>query len=228
MENDKSGLPSFYEELLSNENNIYVDFFDEETVLKTIKDICIQQNERGYMVASHLIVSDDIKSHIDFGNNLALLISKRKIKEIYLKHNIVAEDMLKAIKKSVISPEAIIFDSSNGRYLFLVALEKRGYRVVLELDTIPQGIKDIKADVVTTLFREDGFLRRLKKIKKGDFSNLSLLYEVGEGWTALVTQSPSGVFDAVAAASRESSSTFTNSITKGNANVKGAEKKWDN
>lgn len=47
--------------------------------------------------------------------------------------------------------------------------------------------------------KSNGFRNRIESIKKGNISNVTLIFDASEGWTALVTHSHLGAFYMVAA-----------------------------
>ena len=201
-------------QLTKNRNNTVISFGNKEVALRSIISICNRYEDIGYLVIEDFCVSQEISSHINFRQDLAFLISKKKINEIYRKHKVQATDLLCAIEKASSDPITTIYDNNISRYQFLVNVNADGYRVCLELNTIPLGIRNVKANIAMTVFKESKYRKRIEAIKKGNNKNLSLLFEAGEGWTALVTQSPSRVFVAVASASEESSSASLDIITK--------------
>lgn len=101
----------------------------------------------------------------------------------------------------------------------MVDIDNEGYRAVIEFDTVPRGIPNVKADVMTTLFRESRFNQHIEKVKKGTKDNLSLIYEARGGWTALVLHPQSEVARAVATAPRETGSASTQNINEDTENV---------
>ena len=103
------------------------------------------------------------------------------------------------------------------RFRFYSSVNEKGYRIAIEINSYLDGIPNVNTNILITLFKEDRYLLEINKIKKGDFNNLSLLYEIEDGWTALVTHSSAGVFDAVATASREdNTSNFNHNISRKN------------
>lgn len=189
----------------NDQNNI--DFKNRKAVIEQFEAVEKEKNIRGYLVLKNSEFKSDISYCLNVKQDL-LFISRSKLKKILLNHAISASNIYESLSKATTIPKSIIYDYRTKRFQFYVTLEAKGYRIAYELNSCPNELKGIKANIVITLFREDRYKKRLDKIKRGDFGYLSLLFEAEEGWTALVTQSSSGVFDAVASASRETNSNF--------------------
>ena len=105
------------------------------------------------------------------------MISKLKIKEIINIHKVSPENIFTAIEKATTSPLGIIYDSSRNSYQFGVEIDEENYRVVIEFDVIPKGIQEVKANILTSIFKEKRYKNRLQNIKKGNIDKLFLIYE---------------------------------------------------
>ena len=80
----------------------------------------------------------------------------------------------------------IIYDSNRNSYQFGVDIDEENYRVVIEFDVIPKGIQEVKANILTSIFKEKRYKNRLQNIKKGNIDNLFLVYEDISSRTAIV------------------------------------------
>ena len=118
-----------------------------------------------------------IAKKIGVYNKLLLLVSKGKIKAIAINHTINSEQFVGVIKKAAKSPEAIIYDCKRNSYQFYIDYNNDFYRVVIEFDVIPIGMKCVKANILVTLFKNEYYKKRIKGILEGRFPDLSIKYK---------------------------------------------------
>ena len=174
-------------DLKENKNNEVVEFKSDKSVKNAFEEIIKGDNRIGYLVINDFSVSNEIAEKLNLDNDLALVISKGKIKSIHIDHNITADQFVSAIKKAATSPEAIVYDNERKSYQFYVEIKNGSYRAVIEFDTVPKGMKNVKADVLTTLFQNDNYEKRIKGIEENRFPELSLKYEKKGGWALVAT-----------------------------------------
>lgn len=208
--------------LLSNPNNSIANMDDVEETIKLI-DVINRTNKHdlvGYIVFNNCKVSSDIRTCLGIDSDVVLIMSKGKIKTKMDDIKIDSATIYRAIEKSLVNPDVIVFDKQRNSYQFYVSLPKGEHRLVIQFDAIPLGIKDAKANIIMTIFKESDYKRRIESIKKGNNSNLSLFYEARGGCTALVPCPQSRVFDVVAPTSREHSSACNNNIANDDNDVK--------
>ena len=197
-------VSKFIEAIIENKNNLVVCFDDEKGVSMAIDRIINGlEGGIGYLAIDDFKVSNEIAEHLGIENDLALVMSKTKIRSVANEHFLEAEDFRKAIKEAAVNPFAIAFDIKRNSYQFSVEINRKGFRTVIEFGAIMRGMKDVKANVVTSVFREDRYKSRILRIKAKKIPGIFLIYEKGEGWAALATSSPTGVTFAVASATRE-------------------------
>ena len=134
-------------------------------------------NRIGYLVINNFRVSRQIAEKLGINNKLVLLVSKGKIMSIYNEHNITADQFVNVIRKAAFLPEAIVYDSARESFQFFVRLGDDSYRTVIEFGAVPIGMKNVKADVLTTLFKNKHFENRIKSIEDNRYPNLSLVYK---------------------------------------------------
>ncbi len=194
----------FVKAIVENKNNLVVSFDDEKGVSSAIDRIINGlEGDVGYLSIDDFKVSNEIAEHLGIENDLALVMSKTKIRSVANEHFLEPEDFRKAIKEAAVNPFAIAFDIKRNSYQFSVEINRKGFRTVIEFGAIMRGMKDVKANVVTSVFREDRYKSRILRIKAKKIPGIFLIYEKGEGWAALATSSPTGVTFAVASATRE-------------------------
>lgn len=213
--------------ILSNPNNSIVNMRNVEETIKLI-DIIGQTNRHdliGYVIFNNCKVSNNIQTCLRIGNDVALIMSKGKIKTKMDDMKTDSRTIYLAIERSLIDPDVIVFDNQRSSYQFYVSLPKGEHRLVIQFDAIPLGMKDVKANIIMTIFKESDYKRRIESIKKGNNFNLSLFYEARGGCTALVPCPQSRVFDVVAPTSREHSSACNNNITNDDSDVKDKKRK---
>ena len=172
--------------LQNNSNNLIVDFDNKKEFIKALTNIKNMKLTFGYLVIINFKVSEFLQSLLGIENDLVLMISKTKVKEIMDKHGVNSEIIFKIIKKTSSSPEAIVFDSKRNSYQFGIKIDEKNYRAVIEFNVIPKGIKIVKAHILTSLFKEKRYEKRLENIKKGNIDNLFLVYEDISSRTAIV------------------------------------------
>ena len=163
--------------LEENENNIVVNFESKNKIIIAINNINNFAYPFGYLVIENFKVSENIKTVLNIENDLALMISKLKIKEIINIHKVSPENIFCAVEKATTNPLGIIYDSNRNSYQFGVDIDEENYRVVIEFDVVPKGIQEVKANILTSVFKEKRYKNRLQNIKKGNIDKLFLVYE---------------------------------------------------
>ena len=208
--------------ILNNPNNSIVNMGDVKETIKLITIISKtnKHNLIGYLVFNNCKVSSDIQTCLRINSDAVLIMSKGKIKTKMDDIKIDSDTIYHAIEKSLIDPDVIVFDKRRNSYQFYVSLPKGEHRLVIQFDAVPLGIKDTKANIIMTIFKESDYKRRIESIKKGNNFNLSLFYEARGGCTALVPCPQSRVFNVVAPTSREHSSACNNNIANDDNDVK--------
>lgn len=197
--NKKPDKSRYLDSLKNNRNNIIAEFDNDFEIKKVLENIRDNDTRLGYFVVNNFKVADEIAFRLNIDNELVLMVSKNKLYKIMTIHKLDVSVIQRAIKKAALSPEAIVYDSIRKSFQFYVKLDERGYRTIIVFDTVPQGITDVKANVLTSLFEEKRFRNRIESIKKGNINYVTLIFDASEGWTALVTHSHLGAFYMVAA-----------------------------
>lgn len=211
----------YYRELASNGYNTVVDYGSLKDVETAIADALTgPDGQMGYLVMDGFKPSDEIATYLDVSQDMALLISKGKLSKIATQHHLSSHEIAIAIFDAVQNPFAIAADALRKSFQLYVMIDGNGYRIILEFDAVPRGIKNVRAHIVSSIFREKRFRARTKRIQRGWIPGLELIYKKGEGWAALATSSPTDVFVAVAPAVREDLSSSTNTIVEEPVDVK--------
>ena len=132
--------------LLSNPNNSIANMDDVEETIKLI-DVINRTNKHdlvGYIVFNNCKVSSDIRTCLGIDSDVVLIMSKGKIKTKMDDIKIDSATIYRAIEKSLVYPDVIVFDKQRNSYQFYVSLPKGEHRLVIQFDAIPLGIKDAK------------------------------------------------------------------------------------
>lgn len=217
---NKSNGSKYIDVLKRNKNNIVVEFDNQKKIKDVLEIIRDEGPQIGYFIVNNFKVSDDIAKRLEIDNDLALMASKSKLCQIMTEHGLDVYVIQSAIRKAAFAPEAIVYDTSRNSFQFSVKFEEKGYRAVIVFDTVPQGIANVKADVLTSLFKENRFRNRIESIKKGNISNVTLIFDASEGWTALVTHSHLGAFYMVAATTQRTPLASKKIINKPKSKIK--------
>lgn len=181
-------MKDYIGEIANNPNNVIVDN-KRPSIIKEYNQIIESNNRIGYLVINNYKVSNDIVEKLGVKNSLALLVSKGKLMSICRDHNLTAEQFADAIKKASYSPEAIVYDAKRHSFQFYVKLKDDSYRTVIEFGAVPIGMKNIKANILTTLFMNNNYEKRIRYIKEQKFPSLFLRYEKRSGWASIATDS---------------------------------------
>ena len=183
-------MKDYIGEIANNPNNVIVEN-KRSNIIKEFNQIIKNNNRIGYLVINNYKVSNDIVEKLGVKNSLALLVSKGKLMSIQREHNLTAEQFADAIKKASYSPEAIVYDAKRHSFQFYVKLKDDSYRTVIEFDAVPIGMKNVKANILTTIFANHNYKKRIKCIKEQKFPSLFLRYEKRSGWASIATDSSS-------------------------------------
>ena len=167
---DNNISENYIKVLEENKNNIVVNFESKNKIIIAINNINNFAYPFGYLVIN-------IKNVLNIKNDLTLMISKLKIKEIINIHKVSPENIFTAVEKATTSPLGIIYYSNRNSYQFGVDIDEENYRVVIEFDVVPKGIQEVKANILTSVFKEKRYKNRLQNIKKGNIDKLFLVYE---------------------------------------------------
>lgn len=181
-------MKDYIGEIANNPNNVIADN-KRSNIIKEFNRIIESNNRIGYFVINNYKVSNDIVEKLGVENGLALLVSKGKLMSIHRDHNLTAEQFADAIKKASYSPEAIVYDAKRHSFQFYVKLKDDSYRTVIEFGAVPIGMKNVKANILTTLFANHNYEKRMKSIKEQKFPSLFLRYEKRSGWASIATDS---------------------------------------
>ena len=168
-------MKDYIGEIANNPNNVIADN-KRSNIIKEFNRIIESNNRIGYFVINNYKVSNDIVEKLGVENGLALLVSKGKLMSICRDHNLTAEQFADAIKKASYSPEAIVYDAKRHSFQFYVKLKDDSYRTVIEFGAVPIGMKNVKANILTTLFANHNYEKRMKSIKEQKFPSLFLRY----------------------------------------------------
>lgn len=172
---------NYLNELLANPNNTLV-YNNEKSIIEAFDDIVLGTSRIGYLIICGFKMSRVISRNLGVDNKLVLLISKGKIKTMSAEHSIDSEQFLGAMKEAAKSPEVIVYDSSRNSYQFYVSYNETFYRVVIEFDGVPVGMKCVRANIIITLFKNRHYQRKIKGIFERKFPNLQIKYEKNNGW----------------------------------------------
>ena len=157
---------------------------------KAFNRIVESNNRTGYLVVNNFKVSKEISEMLGVDNKMLLLISKGKLISINKDHGIKAEEFADVVKKSAFSPEAIVYDSTRESFQLYARLGDDSFRTVIEFGAVPAGMKNFKADILTTLFKNQHYENRIKSIEENKYPNLSIVYKkMRSGWTSIATDS---------------------------------------
>ena len=182
------GMKDYIGEIASNPYNSIVNN-KRFAIQREFERIVENEDRIGYLVINNFRVSKEIAEKLGVDNKMALLMSKGKLISIYKDHDITAEQFADVIKKATFSPEAIVYDRERHSFQFYAKLDEDSYRTVIEFGAIPKGIKNVKADILTTLFKNQYYEKRIESIKDHKFPELILRYEKRSGWALIATDS---------------------------------------
>ena len=182
------GMKDYIGEIASNPYNSIVNN-KRFAIQREFERIVENEDRIGYLVINNFRVSKEIAEKLGVDNKMALLMSKGKLISIYKDHDITAEQFADVIKKATFSPEAIVYDRERHSFQFYAKLDEDSYRTVIEFGAIPKGMKNVKADILTTLFKNQYYEKRIESIKDHKFPELILRYEKRSGWALIATDS---------------------------------------
>ena len=182
------GMKDYIGEIANNPNNSIVN--NKRLAIKREFERIVESDNRiGYLVINNFRVSKEIAEKLGINNKLALLVSKGKLISINKDHGITGEQFASVVKKATFSPEAIVYDSERHSFQFYAKLGDDSYRTVIEFGAIPAGMKNVQADILTTLFKNQYYDKRIASIKENKIPFLSLRYEKRSGWALIATDS---------------------------------------
>ena len=172
-------------------NNLYNSVVNNKrfAIQREFERIVENEDRIGYLVINNFRVSKEIAEKLGVDNKMALLMSKGKLISISKDHGITGEQFADVIKKATYSPEAIVYDRERKSFQFYAKLDDDAYRTVIEFGAIPKGMKNVKADILTTLFKNQYYEKRIESIKDHKFPELILRYEKRSGWALIATDS---------------------------------------
>lgn len=152
-----------------------------ESITKTIEEALSASSTHGYLIIDGLIFSDEIIKNLELISSSEIRVLKAKLKAISNEHNLSASQIALILVSAAMDPIAIIADAKRHSFQFYSVISGQGYRSVLAFNTSPKYENGIKANVLVTLFREDRFLNRIKRIKEGKIDGLTIVYEKRDG-----------------------------------------------
>ena len=182
------GMKDYIGEIASNPYNSVVNN-KRFAIQREFERIVENEDRIGYLVINNFRVSKEISEKLGVDNKMALLMSKGKLISISKDHGITGEQFADVIKKATYSPEAIVYDRERKSFQFYAKLDDDAYRTVIEFGAIPKGMKNVKADILTTLFKNQYYEKRIESIKDHKFPELILRYEKRSGWALIATDS---------------------------------------
>ena len=182
------GMKDYIGEIASNPYNSVVNN-KRFAIQREFERIVENEDRIGYLVINNFRVSREIAEKLGVDNKMALLMSKGKLISISKDHGITGEQFADVIKKATYSPEAIVYDRERKSFQFYAKLDDDAYRTVIEFGAIPKGMKNVKADILTTLFKNQYYEKRIESIKDHKFPELILRYEKRSGWALIATDS---------------------------------------
>ena len=182
------GMKDYIGEIASNPYNSIVNN-KRFAIQREFERIVENEDRIGYLVINNFRVSKEISEKLGVDNKMALLMSKGKLISISKDHGITGEQFADVIKKATYSPEAIVYDRERHSFQFYAKLDEDSYRTVIEFGAIPKGMKNVKADILTTLFKNQYYEKRIESIKDHKFPELILRYEKRSGWALIATDS---------------------------------------
>ena len=182
------GMKDYIGEIASNPYNSIVNN-KRLAIQKEFERIVESDSRTGYLVINNFKVSKEIREKLGVDNKMALLISKGKIISISKEHGVTGEQFAEVIKKATFSPEAIVYDVERRSYQFYAKLGDDSYRTVIAFGAIPAGMKNVKADILTTLFKNQFYEKRIANIREHKFPTLILRYKKRSGWALIATDS---------------------------------------
>ena len=182
------GMKDYIGEIASNPYNNIVNN-KRFAIQREFERIVENEDRIGYLVINNFRVSKEIAEKLGVDNKMALLMSKGKLISISKDHGITGEQFADVIKKATYSPEAIVYDRERKSFQFYAKLDDDAYRTVIEFGAIPKGMKNVKADILTTLFKNQYYEKRIESIKDHKFPELILRYEKRSGWALIATDS---------------------------------------
>ena len=182
------GMKDYIGEIVSNPYNSIVNN-KRFAIQREFERIVENEDRIGYLVINNFRVSKEISEKLGVDNKMALLMSKGKLISISKDHGITGEQFADVIKKATYSPEAIVYDRERKSFQFYAKLDDDAYRTVIEFGAIPKGMKNVKADILTTLFKNQYYEKRIESIKDHKFPELILRYEKRSGWALIATDS---------------------------------------
>ena len=182
------GMKDYIGEIASNPYNSVVNN-KRFAIQREFERIVENEDRIGYLVINNFRVSKEISEKLGVDNKMALLMSKGKLISISKDHCITGEQFADVIKKATYSPEAIVYDRERKSFQFYAKLDDDAYRTVIEFGAIPKGMKNVKADILTTLFKNQYYEKRIESIKDHKFPELILRYEKRSGWALIATDS---------------------------------------
>ena len=215
-----------FEELESSRDVKIVFFRSESQLVDAIQEVIsgpVAQN--GYLAIYDFEFRPEISRPLGIENAIPLVVSKNKIKKLFTLHGLTASQIQQAMVAASNDPLFIVYDFIRDSYQFSVEIDAKGYRTVMEFGVFLRGLQSVMANVVTSIFRESRYRKRIAFIKAQRIQGLALLYEKGEGWAALATSSPTGVSTAVASATREDLFSSNHNIPIPSAKVKKREER---
>ena len=182
------GMKDYIGEIASNPYNNVVNY-KRFAIQRAFERIVENDDRTGYLVINNFRVSKEIAEKLGINNKMALLVSKGKLISICKDHGITGEQFADVVKKATFSPEAIVYDSIRQSFQFYAKLGDDSYRTVIEFGAVPKGMINVKADILTTLFKNQYYEKRIGSIRDHKFPELILRYEKRSGWALIATDS---------------------------------------
>ena len=169
-------IKDYFLEIATNPNNTIVSS-KRSDIIREYNRIADDDARIGYLVINDFKISEFVREKLSIDSKLLLLVSKWKIKKIRNEHGISAEQFINVIRKAAYSPEAIVFDKERQSFQFYVKLGDDSYRTVIEFGAVPIGMKNVRADILTTLFKNQNFEKRIERIQENGSSELITIYK---------------------------------------------------
>lgn len=188
-------IKDYFLEIATNPNNTIVSS-KRSDIIREYNRIADDDARIGYLVINDFKISEFVREKLSIDSKLLLLVSKWKIKKIRNEHGITAEQFIRVVKKAAYSPEAIVFDNERQSFQFYVKLGDDSYRTVIEFGAVPIGMKNVRADILTTLFKNQNFEKRIERIQESGSSELITIYKRKSDSVAIETNITRGENEA--------------------------------
>ena len=127
--------------------------------------------------------NQQVKNNIEkFPEDFMFRLTPNEIKQI-------SRSQIATAQKGVIEPEDFVRSKKLTARIWNTT--NKGGRTSFPYAFTEQGMKNVKTDVLTTLFKNQYYDKRIEGIKNNKFPELILRYEKRSGWALIATDSSS-------------------------------------